>query len=203
MIGRLHGQVVEADAEGQCLVDVAGVGYEVYVPPGHVDRLPRAPERAVLFVHTHVREDAFTLYGFLEPRDRLAFRTLLGVSGIGPRLALAIVGTLGTDGLVVAVRRGDPAALRPVPGVGRKIAERLLVELADRVEPLEAMGPAAPPSGATRGLLTTDGYRAQVARVLVSLGYRPAEAERAVARLERVEGKSLEALVREALALAG
>jgi len=197
VIGRLRGVVVQRGSDGSCVVDVGGVGYEVFVPLGTLGGLPQPPEAATLHIHTHVREDALVLYGFASAVDRDMFRTMLGVSGVGPRLALAVLGTVGSRGLRVAIATGDRAGLKGIPGVGNKTAERLLLELKDRLPPLaagEAAGVVAP-----LGAAPPTGPLAAVSSALVHMGFKPGEAERAVSMIHEVDGRSAEELLREAL----
>jgi holliday junction DNA helicase RuvA len=197
VIGRLAGVLAECTADGACIVDVGGVGYEVHVPLGAMGRLAAAPEVSVLHVHTHVREDALTLYGFPTREDRDAFRMLLTVSSIGPKSALAIMSVLDAGGLAVAVARQDRAAFKGIPGVGKKTVERLMVDLRDKLHAVPpGVAPGSPPGA---GPAPPDGPLATVTAALVQMGYRPSEAERAVAQLRSPEGRPVEALLREAL----
>lgn len=209
MIGRLSGTLIERAADGTCIVDVGGVGYEVSVPLGTLGRLPGEGAPVTLSVHTHVREDAITLFGFATADDRAAFRTLLGVASVGPKVGLAILGALDAKALARAIALGDRNAFKGVPGVGKKIVERLLLELKDKllVSASSAGTVAAPITGtapaAARG---ANEPGALVVGALVQMGYKPAEAERAVAKLaERgdLAGRPPEALLREALGLLG
>ena len=196
MIGRLRGVIAERGLDGSVVLDVGGVGYEVFVPLGSHGRLPHPPEEVVLHVHTHVREDALVLYGFAAPSDRAAFRTILGVSGVGPKLAMAVLSALDADRLAQAVASGDRNVFKGIPGVGKKTAERLLLELKDKLPELSrgkvASGAAAAPPAAVGPLAT-------VSSVLVGMGFKPAEAESATSKLADIEGKSIEDLLREAL----
>jgi Holliday junction DNA helicase RuvA len=200
VIGRLRGTIADRSPDGSCIVDVSGVGYEVFVPLGSLGRLPAAPEAVTLHVHTHVREDAFVLYGFAKPEDRTAFRTLLGISSIGPKLALAILGAMDARSLAAAIASQDPKRFKGIPGIGKRTVERLLLELRDKLgfvtigaaPPLPVASAAAPPSSAPL---------AQIASVLVGMGFKPAEADRAVAAIaEGSDDKSMEALLKDALA---
>lgn len=208
MIGRLSGTLVERAADGTCIVDAGGVGYEVSVPLGTLGRLPVEGEPVTLYVHTHVREDALTLFGFASLDDRAAFRTLLGVASIGPKVGLAILGALDARGLARAVAAGDRNAFKGVPGVGKKIVERLLLELKDKllVSASSAGALAAPTTAAPVAAKGASDPGALVVGALVQMGYKPTEAERAVAKLaERGElaGRPPETLLREALGLLG
>ena len=201
MIGRLTGTIIDQAADGACVIDVNGVGYEVYVPLGTVGRLPSAPAVATLHVHTHVREDAFVLYGFASQSDRAAFRVLIGVSGIGPRLALAILSSMSASELAEAIQRGDKARFKGVSGVGVKLVGRLVLELKDKLDFAHGASPTAPPTKA-KPSPAFDGALGTVHAALVSMGYRPAEAEQAVQKLAGdADGKAPEELLRDALAV--
>lgn len=198
MIGRLSGRVVEDSAEGIIVIDVGGVGYEVTVPLGALGRASRDESGNVtLYVHTHVREDLFALYGFPSLDDRVAFRALIGVSGVGPKIAMAILGGLSAGELAAVLARGEVARLVAVPGIGKKTAERLILELKGKLQAAPVVGakPAAPsaPVPEAQGEL--------LAGALTRMGFRPAEAERAVTALgARVKTEPLGDLVRDALA---
>lgn len=201
MIGRLTGILVDQTPDGACVIDVSGVGYEVFVPLGTLGRLPRPPEVTTLHVHTQMREDALTLYGFASLDDRSAFRTLLSVNGVGPKLALGIMSSLTAGELAAAINRGDKARFKGISGVGPKIVERLVLELKDKLHftggglsaPLPA--PAKAPPNVFNGTLGT------VHSALVQMGFKPFEAETALQKLQAsAEGKSAEELLREALA---
>jgi Holliday junction DNA helicase RuvA len=198
VIGRLTGIVAERGSDGSCVIDVAGVGYEVFVPA----RMPLEdpPETVTLHVHTHVREDAIVLYGFTEPRARTAFRTVLGVSGIGPKLALALLSALSADDLAMAIAHQDRGAFKGISGIGKKTVDRLLLELRDKL-PLAV---ASTSSGTVRAPAPRpSGPLATVAGALVQMGYKPAEAERAISAIGDPESKPLEELLREALVQLG
>lgn len=199
MIGRLSG-VLAGKAADQVIIDVGGVGYELSVPSTTAARLPPTGERCVLIVHTHLREDGITLYGFWSEVDREAFRLLQTVSGVGPRLALTILSGMTVPELVQGVAGKNLARFKAVSGVGPKTAERICLELRDKVATLGAatQGPAAPASapGAASEVVV------QVVAALVHLGYRPAEAERAAraAHESLGDGATVEALLRDSLA---
>ena len=204
MIGRLRGVIADRLPDGSCIVDVGGVGYEVFVPLGTLGRLPGAPEAVTLHVHTHVREDALVLYGFARDEDRTAFRTLLGVSSIGPKLALAILGALDARALASAIASQDATRFKGITGVGKRTVERLLLELKDKLGfvSLGAAAPAPRANGASAKTPMAD--RAplmQVAALLVNMGFKPIEADRAVAAIaDDADGQSIESLVKRALA---
>jgi Holliday junction DNA helicase RuvA len=201
LIGRLVGQIVEDSAEGAVVVDVRGVGYEVLVPLGTVGRAtPDEAGAVTLYVHTHVREDALLLYGFASRDERSVFRQLIGVSSIGPKIALSILGALPVGELAAAVAGGETVKLTRVPGVGKKTAERIVLELKDKLlaqAPLSVAGAVPPPRPTARGAKGELLHGA-----LTRMGYRAVEADRAVAALgARVDTEALAELVREALAV--
>jgi Holliday junction DNA helicase RuvA len=172
MIGRLTG-VLAAKSPPQLLLDVGGVGYEVDVPMSTFFNLPAAGERVTLLTHFVVREDAQTLYGFLTPDERSAFRALVRISGIGPRTALAILSGLSVADLAAAVSRQEAGRLVKVPGIGKKTAERLLLELRGRLGP-----DLAPPAAAV-----ADAAQADIVQALLALGYNEREAGQALKAL--------------------
>lgn len=199
MIGRLSGKIVEDSAEGVVVIDVGGVGYDVTVPLGALGRASRDEGGNVtLYVHTHVREDMFALYGFPSRDDRAAFRALIGVSNVGPKIAMAILGGLSAGELAAVIARGELARLVAVPGIGKKTAERLILELKGKLQAAPVVGtkPAAPVAAAP------EGQAELLSSALTRMGYRPAEAERALAALgARVKTEPLGDLVRDALAI--
>ncbi len=178
MIGLLRGPVLLRTGEGEVIVDVAGVGYRVTVTPGTAAALVTAGTgtEATLHVHTHVREDAIVLYGFVHDDERRCFEVLLGSHGVGPALALAIMAVLSPAALSTAVLEDDLDTLCSVPGVGRKTAARLLIELKSRLDlpdlSLDHAG-AAPPVGETGVAARTS--RAEARAALSELGYAPEE----------------------------
>jgi Holliday junction DNA helicase RuvA len=200
MIGRLTGKVVADSADGLVL-DVGGVGYEVAVPLGTLGRLrPDETGRVMLWIHTHVREDALALYGFADDADRSAFRALLGVSNVGPRIAVAVLGALPAGELSRAIARQDGAALKGISGVGKKIADRLLLELRDKLPAV--VGPPAPAGSTMPAVHVPSTGEERLRGMLTGMGFRPAEADRAVAALgPRAGTEPIEGLLREALAL--
>lgn len=175
MIGRLTGRLA-SKAPDQILLDVAGVGYLVHIPLSTFYELPDQESPASLWIHTHVREDALSLYGFLTERERRLFLLLLGVTGIGPRVALTVLSGIPPSELVEALRRQDVRRLVAVPGVGKKTAERMVLELAEKAANL----PGEAPGKAPEAVASDD-----VLSALVNLGYRKAEAERAVDAVAR------------------
>lgn len=202
VIGRLTGKVVAETLEGVVL-DVGGVGYELAVPLGTLGRA-RADDagRVTLWVHTHVREDVLALYGFADETERLAFRALLGVSNVGPKIAVAVLGALPAAELAQAVAHQNLAALKGISGVGKKIAERLLLELRDKL-PATGTAPVAATNGAPVPRAPTAAPAEEKLRaMLTGMGFKPSEAERAVSTLgPRAASEPIEALLREALSL--
>ena len=190
MIGRLEGKLAEKTPEA-VLVDANGVGYDVRIPLSTFLELPDEGKIVRFRVHTYVREDQLQLFGFLSEQERSLFRLFLSVSGVGPRLALALLSGLPVARVVQAIRQGDLAALRGIPGVGNKTAERILVELRDKVGRLEGVELPTPAGEAEEATVSA----------LVNLGYPRGQAEKAVSvALEQLDdAPAIEDLIREAL----
>lgn len=190
MIGQLRGRL-EDKRPNQVLVDTGGVGYQVQIPLSTFAALGELHTEVTLLIHTHVREDALALYGFLTAREKQFFELLISASGVGPSLALKILSGISVEELFAAIRGGDLARLTQVPGVGRKTAERIVVELRDRLKAVEA-DVGAP--------VTRVGHEGDVVSALVNLGYEQRAAEKSVeeARRAGAAGK-FEALLRGAL----
>jgi len=193
MIGQLRGRLADK-RPNQVLVDIGGVGYLVAVPLSTYAALGDLHTEVTLLIHTHVREDALTLYGFLSAREKHFFEMLLGASGVGPALALKILSGMSVEELVPAIRTGDLARLTRIPGVGRKTAERMVVELKDKLDTVVVVSgekPAAPsPAGAED----------DVTSALVNLGYEQRAAESAVTEAKRSGASgNFEKLLRAAL----
>jgi Holliday junction DNA helicase RuvA len=198
MIGRIQGVLLENRAP-QLLVDVHGLGYEIQCPLSTIFALPALGELVTLHTHLAVREDAHVLYGFSTNQERTLFRTLIKISGVGPKLALAILSGMETNRFIQSIHDQDPGALVKIPGVGKKTAERLIVEMKDKLNALGAAG----------SMLITP-LEAQVDKVqrvdalmdaesaLVALGYKPTQASKAVSKVA-VDGMSSEEIIRSAL----
>ena len=203
MIGRLQGLLVERSDDGHCILDAGGVGYEVRVPPRTLARLPLPPEAAVLHVHTHVREDSFTLFGFATPADRDAFRLLVTVNSVGPRLALGILSQMDASELGLALHRGEKSRLQSISGLGKKTAERLLIDLRDKL-PVPAATSATDAAPARPAPGQDDAARS-VASALVQMGFGKSDAERAASEAAAEPGgdSGFEALLRRALGALG
>jgi len=204
VIGRLRGIPEGEPLSGDWVLDVNGVGYEVTTPIGTLGRLRPADDgRVTLHVHTNVREDAFELYGFASAVERSAFRTLISINKVGPKLALNVLSAISVEELMVAVERQQVAALTRIPGVGKKTAERMLLELSDKLPALgiASAGGAVPlPRATTAPARAATGPGSVVVDALVRMGFKPAPAERAVAGLEDLD-RPLADLIREALAI--
>lgn len=197
MIGRLTGSLLEKQPP-HILLDVQGVGYELDAPMSTFYRLPALGESVTLHTHMVVREDAQLLYAFAEKRERELFRELIRLNGVGPKLALALMSGLEADELIRAVQVQDTSALVRVPGVGKKTAERLLIELRDRFKAWEALPGSLKPLASGGGVAAAASQSSDAVSALIALGYKPQEASRAVAAVEE-EGMSSEELIRRAL----
>jgi Holliday junction DNA helicase RuvA len=204
MIGRLTGRVTQED-DGNVVIDVNGVGYELVVPLGTIGRAATdADGRATLFVHTHVREDIFSLFGFATDGDRVAFRTLISVSSVGPKTAINVLSALPAPDLGQAIARKELGKLTSITGIGKKTAERLLLELKDKVPILSAAGPRTGGASANGApvVAAPSSNGDLLSRALVNMGYRQGEADRAVEQLgDKVGELPLADLLREALAV--
>lgn len=189
MIAHLRGKLISKHPN-QAVVEAGGVGYEVNISIPTFSDLPALSAEVALHVHTHVREDALSLFGFLRSEEKQLFEKLISVSGIGPRLAITILSGMPTGAMVAAIKGNDVAALTRIPGIGKKTAERMVLELRDK---LEAFGEAAVATAATP-------VEADVISALVNLGYQRPLAERALARLGNTSGEPFDGLFRKALA---
>ncbi len=201
MIGRLKGVVIEKQPP-LVLIEVAGVGYEVYMPMTCFYELPEKDQSATIFTHFVVREDAQLLYGFNHKQERTLFRELIKVNGVGPKLALAILSGMSAQQFVTAVEHQEIAALVKLPGVGKKTAERLVVEMKDRFKGMHGdlfsneseFSLTAPASEQ----VAANDTEAEAVSALVALGYKPQEASRMVSKIAK-PGASSENLIRDAL----
>jgi Holliday junction DNA helicase RuvA len=196
VIARLRGRILKKDAQA-VVVDVGGVGYAVTIPVSTFYQLGEPGAEVTLLTHTHVREDALALFGFLTAAEQTLFERLIAVAGVGPRLAVSILSGIETPELVGALRSGDVARLTRIPGVGKKTAERLVVELKDKMTGLEGIEPSpeGPPPGPQEDLVSA----------LLHLGYSRSEAERGVDKALKESGeRPFEELLRRTLrALSG
>src|SRR5437660_1203997 len=192
MIAHVRGKLL-AKHPNQAVVETAGVGYDVTISVPTFSDLPAAGAEVALHIHTHVREDSIALYGFLRPSEKLLFEKLITVSGIGPKLAITILSGMAADEMVDSIRNNDVARLTRIPGIGKRTAERMVLELRDK---LPAPGPAAMPSTPPVSATEED-----VLSALVNLGYQRVAAEKALATVVKsgVAG-SFDALFRGSLA---
>ncbi|MFZ3265117.1 MAG: Holliday junction branch migration protein RuvA [Terriglobales bacterium] len=198
MIAHLRGTLL-AKHPNQAIVETHGVGYEVAISVPTFSEMPAAGSEVALHIHTHVREDALSLYGFLRLAEKHLFEKLLTVSGIGPKLAITILSGMPADEMVTAIRGGDLARLTRIPGIGKKTAERMVLELREKL-PAAAGAPEASPARATP-------VEEDVVSALVNLGYQRAAAEKALLTARggtsssspKSSGKTFDALFREAL----
>lgn len=186
MIGSLKGRLVEK-LPPRVLVEAGGVGYEVEVPMSTAFALPEVGAEVALLTHLVVRDDAHLLYGFATKGERDLFRALIKINGVGPKLALTVLSGISRDAFVVCVRDGDVAQLTRLPGIGKKTAERLIIELKDRFSGADAIGGSVDASP-----------RAEAARALETLGYKPGEAAKMVRAVAK-EATSAEDIIRRAL----
>jgi holliday junction DNA helicase RuvA len=193
MIGLLRGRLLEK-RPNQVILDVGGVGYLVAIPLSTFAALGELHAEVTLLIHTHVREDALALYGFLSQREKHFFELLLGASGVGPTLALKILSGMNVEELVPAIRGGDLGRLTKIPGVGRKTAERIVLELKDKLDTVAAETDKPAPASPA-------GVEADVKSALINLGYDDRTAESAVSEAKREAGTAnFEKLLRFTLA---
>ncbi len=205
MIGRLSGTLAEKFPP-EILIECAGVGYEVTMPMTSIYALPELNEQAVIYTHFVVREDAQLLYGFANTTERKLFRLLIKVNGVGPKLALAVLSAMSADQFVSCVAHDDVSGIVKIPGVGKKTAERLLIEMRDRLKDwqITSLTPATdamPMQLSTEQTFVNDPFRnnkGDATNALISLGYKQAQADKAV-KLVYNEGMSSEDIIRLSL----
>jgi len=178
---------------GEIVVDVGGVGYQVFIPLNVFYRLPEIGDSISLYIHTHLREDALQLFGFAAAEEKHVFLLLNAVSGIGPKLAINILSGIPAEELVRAVKEGDQLRLLSIPGVGRKLAERMIVELRDKFTTWQS-SPSEVVARSDDSQLTADAVSA-----LVNLGYRKAEVEKNVRDIVQTGKRTLEEVLKEVL----
>ena len=188
MIASLHGRLESMSGDGVVL-NVGGIGFQVYLPTSTLSSLGNIGEEVSLHTHLHLREDSVTLYGFASADELRLFQTLLGVSGLGPRLALVMLSAMSLEQLTMAIATGSTDLLTSIPGIGKKVADRLVLELKDKVAAGWVTTPAAQLAEENTDVLTA----------LVSLGYSASEASRAVASLPVSSELSLEEKIKQAL----
>ena len=196
MIAQVRGRLLRKEPQ-EVVVDVGGVGYRVVIPLSTFYRIGEPGEEVTLLTHTHVREDALGLFGFLTAVEQALFERLIGVSGVGPKLAVGVLSGIEAPDLVAALRASDVVRLTRIPGVGKKTAERLVLELKDKVQGLAATEEAAGPSPVSRA-------KEDLVSALVHLGYSRPEAEKGVDRaLKEGEGRFEDILRRTLRILSG
>jgi holliday junction DNA helicase RuvA len=194
MIGSLRGKLIEK-RPNQVLVDVGGVGYHVQIPLSTFAVLGPLHAETTLLIYTHVREDQLALYGFLTAREKQCFELLISASGVGPSLALKILSGMGIEDLVPAIRKGDVARLVLIPGVGKKTAERIVVELRDKLAVVEVRDTGKPTAPSQ--------LESDVGSALVNLGYDARSVERAMEKARTTGAADFETLLRASLQILG
>jgi len=206
VIARLRGELLERELE-EVVVEAGGVGYHLYVTLNTLARLGAPGSRVDLYVHTLLREEAITLFGFATPEERDAFRRLIGVSGVGPRMARSLLSAMSPEELGRSIRLGDVRAISRAPGIGKRTAERLVVELKESF-PCTAAAAASParPSAGPAAAAGPAGQQEQIAadleQALQYMGYRPAQIHKVLRQLEpELLRRPLEELIRASLAL--
>ncbi len=190
MIGSLRGRLVDK-RPNQILLDVGGVGYQVQIPLSTFAALGALHDETTLLIHTHVREDQFNLFGFFTAREKHCFELLISASGVGPSLALKILSGMSLEELVPAIRKGDLAQLVRIPGVGRKTAERMVVELRDKLEVAEEKQSGKPQSASEA--------ERQVKSVVANLGYEPRVIDGAIEKLGTKANADFDTLLHDVL----
>lgn len=195
MIAQLTGLVIQKSTHA-VLLDVNGVGYEIEVPISTAFSLPEAGHKTTLHTHFVVREDAQLLFGFLEQRERDMFRILIKVNGVGPKLGIAILSGLNADSLVRCVQDDDVSTLVKLPGIGKKTAERLLIDLRDKVKGITPEN--AEPGGRVSDGSVVEDLSGEAESALIALGYRPQDAAKAIKKASE-PGQNLEQLIKQAL----
>ena len=192
MIAHLRGKLL-AKHPNQAIVETAGVGYDVTISVPTFSDLPAPGTEVALHIHTHVREDALALYGFLRASEKVLFEKLITVSGIGPKLAITILSGMAADEMVAAIRGNDVTRLTRIPGIGKKTAERMVLELRDKLPPSGTAAPVAAPA--------LNATEEDVLSALMNLGYQRPVAEKALAAATKNEkATSFDTLFRDALA---
>lgn len=192
MIAHISGTLAQK-IPGEAIIDVGGIGYQVFIPLNVFYGLPEIGAAVTLQIYTHVREDALQLFGFQDPAEKQLFLLLLGVSGIGPKLAVNILSGIPTQELSRALKEGDQVRLVAIPGVGRKLAERMIVELKDRFATLAPAGAESAKADVSSQLLL------DAVSALVNLGYKRPEAEKMVREVLKKGAPSLENVLKETL----
>ncbi|HGO5855817.1 TPA: Holliday junction branch migration protein RuvA [Mannheimia haemolytica] len=197
MIGRLHGKIIEKQPP-EILLDVQGVGYELLLPMTSFYSLPQIGEEATIFTHLVVREDAHLLFGFAQKQDRTLFRELIKTNGVGPKLALAILSAMSVSQFATAIENEELVKLTKIPGIGRKTAERLLVELKGKFKGMAQSDFFVEVSHDQIVVSNTPDPANEALDALIALGYKPVDAEKMIKKVNK-SGATSEQLIREAL----
>lgn len=197
MIGRLNGILIEKQAPA-LLIEVQGVSYEVEAPLSTFYKLPALGHQVLLWTHLVVREDAHLLYGFAEREERTLFRTLIKVNGVGPKMALGLLSGIEPDTFIRCIEHGDVATLTKIPGVGKKTAERLVLEMRDKLKELSPLAIIREAAGARISLPVEPTAAEEAESALVALGYKPADAQKAIGAIKN-EHETAQELIRAAL----
>ncbi|HEY7166994.1 MAG TPA: Holliday junction branch migration protein RuvA [Candidatus Binatia bacterium] len=192
MIAQIRG-ILAQKAPGEVVVDVGGVGYQIFIPLTVFYKLPEAGSEVALQIHTHLREDALQLFGFQEPQDKQVFLLLTSVAGIGPKLAVNILSGIPAGELKQAIKTGDQLRLVSIPGVGRKLAERMIVELKDKLMTVETPATDSVSRGSEPRLMQ------DAVSALMNLGYRQGEVEKNVREAIHSGGQTLEGVIKDVL----
>lgn len=201
MISYIKGPLIAVE-EDLIIIEAASVGYHIHVPLSVPEQLPRIGEEVLIHTYLQVREDAMTLYGFLSREDLKMFGRLLGVNGVGPRAALGILSTLRPDDLRLAIIAGDVKAISRAPGIGARTAQRIILDLKDRIKPEDILpgGAMLSDTGGLKGAAArTDGVRSDAAEALTALGYSMAEAVKAVRQAEVTPAMTAEEVLKASL----
>ena len=202
MISYIKGTLAEK-MEGAAVVEAGSIGYRIFMPASALELLGAVGDEVVVYTYFQVREDAMSLYGFLSRQDREMFKQLIGVNGIGPKAALGLLGTLRPDDLRLAILTGDAKAISRAPGIGAKTAQRIILDLKDKVSAQEMLSSLAVPAAAGRVSQEASAFSAEAAReavdALVALGYSNLEASRAVKQVELTEDMDAEAVLKASL----
>ena len=199
MISFVRGRLAEV-AESSCVVETAGLGMEINIPYTVLEELPHIGEEVILYTYFKIAEDAMSLYGFLSRRDEEMFERLISVSGIGPKAALAILSTLAPDDLRMAIAAGDAKAIAKAPGVGAKTAQRLILDLRDKIDIAEIIGGGTSGAAGASAAAAGSAPAREAVEALTALGYSASEAARAV-REAASEDMTSEDVLRAALKL--
>jgi len=197
MIGRLYGKIIEKQPP-HLLLDVNGVGYEISASMSTFYQLPELDKSIILYTHLIVREDAHILYGFYSQQERSFFRSLIKINGVGPKLALAILSGISGDEFVLAVQNDDITRLTRLPGIGKKTAERLIVEMRDKISDWFSSSLAQTPDAPYQTSQPANNIIQEATSALISLGYKPVEASKMISKLDKTD-KSSEDLIKLAL----